>query len=106
MIINARHELFLDFYLFFGKYMPLNSQISSGKSHFFFELFTFFGFFGSILKLKSQRKPVFLSQNYLTFLEMDPSYATLGFINFLALEFVYKARKTNCDFPDAVALFN
>ena len=34
---------------------------------------------------------------------MDPSYATLGFINFLALEFVYKARKTNCDFPDAEA---
>ena len=32
---------------------------------------------------------------------MDPSYATLGFINFLALEFVYKARKTKCDFPDA-----
>ena len=37
---------------------------------------------------------------------MDPSYATLGFINFLALEFVYKARKTNVDFPDAMGVFH
>jgi hypothetical protein len=31
---------------------------------------------------------------------MDPSFATLGFINIAALEFIYKARKKKWEFPD------
>jgi hypothetical protein len=38
-------------------------------------------------------KPVFPAKTTLTFLKMDPNYATLGFINIAALEFIYKARK-------------
>jgi hypothetical protein len=60
------------------------------KISLFFELFGFFGFFGSILKSKSR---VFPAKTTLTFLKMDPSYATLSFINFLALELIYNARK-------------
>ena len=36
-----------------------------------------------------------------TLLKLDPSYTTFDFMPFLALEWLYKARKITCDFPDA-----
>jgi hypothetical protein len=74
-----------------------SSQECIRKITLFFELFSFSGFFGSILKLESRFFPAKIT---LTFLKMDPSYGTLGFINIAALEFIYKARKKKWDFPD------
>jgi hypothetical protein len=42
----------------------------------------------------------FPAKTTLTFLKIDPSFTTLGFINIAALEFIYKARKKKWEFPD------
>jgi len=51
--------------------------------HFFLELLGFFGFCSMISKPKSHFCPVKMT---LTFLKSDPSYTTLGFLGFSALE--------------------
>jgi hypothetical protein len=83
----------------YGRVLTVTGKTTSGKSHFFFELFAFSGFFGSILKLKTRFFP---AKTTLTFLKIDPSFTTLGFINIAALEFVYKAGKKKWEFPDVL----